>query len=358
MTTRTRTTALSFVIPDTAASLLAGSIAGAVGVGVAFPLDTIKTRSQIMAAAAADTKNNSKNGNKNPNNNITMLSVCRTIYETDGLGGFFAGVMASMLGQAVIKATVFSANAAALTHAHNHHWCQDNASLQLVGAASAAGFVTAFLSVPVGRVKVMMQSGSSRSSAGGGKCSSETTAAAVIQGGSGEWHCLQAVLAAEGWRGLFGRGLLCTIVREVPAYSIYFFTYGALMAAAYQNPWLVSVLGVSSSSSSSSQAASSLAPLVFGAAAGCASFLPIYPIDVVKTLVQNTVGGAQVPHKSAWEVAVDLYETAGVGAFWDGLTPRMIRQAVNHAVTFYVYDLILHHIGTTTTAATTAMVGG
>ena len=36
------------------ASLLAGSVAGAVGVGVAFPLDTLKTKSQVMGRLSSD----------------------------------------------------------------------------------------------------------------------------------------------------------------------------------------------------------------------------------------------------------------------------------------------------------------
>jgi solute carrier family 25 carnitine/acylcarnitine transporter 20/29 len=59
---------------------------------------------------------------------------------------------------------------------------------------------------------------------------------------------------------------------------------------------------------------------------------------VVKTLVQNTEGGEDV---SAIDVAMQLYNEEGVGAFFNGLTPKMIRASVNHAVTFWVYDLVM-----------------
>ena len=68
------------------------------------------------------------------------------------------------------------------------------------------------------------------------------------------------------------------------------------------------------------------------------SWVPVYPIDVVKTLLQNTKGDET---KGAWNVAYDLYKDGGVAAFFDGITPKMLRAAVNHAVTFWVYDLIM-----------------
>ena len=40
-------------------------------------------------------------------------------------------------------------------------------------------------------------------------------------------------------------------------------------------------------------------------------------------------------------VAMQLYRDEGIGAFFDGLTPKMLRASVNHAVTFWVYDLVM-----------------
>jgi hypothetical protein len=44
---------------------------------------------------------------------------------------------------------------------------------------------------------------------------------------------------------------------------------------------------------------------------------------------------------STWQIVDDLYKQGGVGAFFDGLTPKMMRAAINHAVTFFVYANIL-----------------
>lgn len=71
---------------------------------------------------------------------------------------------------------------------------------------------------------------------------------------------------------------------------------------------------------------------------GCACWIPVYPIDVVKTLVQNTEGGKD---DNSINVAIQLYNEEGISAFFNGLTPKMIRASVNHSVTFWVYDLMM-----------------
>lgn len=55
--------------------------------------------------------------------------------------------------------------------------------------------------------------------------------------------------------------------------------------------------------------------------------------------MQNTEGGAD--DSNAIDVAIQLYKDEGVGAFFNGLTPKMLRASVNHAVTFWVYDLMM-----------------
>ena len=136
-----------------------------------------------------------------------------------------------------------------------------------------------------------------------------------------EIDCLKSIVETSGVLGLFSRGLGPTLAREVPSYGIYFLIYGLLI----QLP-IAADLG-------------HFAPLIFGALTGMASWIPVYPIDVVKTLVQNSDGSEDV---SSIEVAKQLYKENGLGGFFDGLTPKMIRAAVNHSVTFYIYDIILN----------------
>jgi hypothetical protein len=216
-------------------SLLAGSVAGAVGVGVAFPFDTLKTKQQVLCYDSVS----------QTRQNLNMFEVIAKVYHLEGIGGFFGGVRGMMLGQAVIKSVAFGTNAMALG------WFQQHTELPLtmtlLAASCIAGFFTSFLVVPVERVKVLMQA---------------TTGLYA-----NEFDCLRAIVRAEGPGGLMGRGLGTTLAREIPSYAIYFCVYGLLMGT----PWAAAM--------------GKLAPLVFGAMSGCACWLPVYPIDVVKTVV-------------------------------------------------------------------------
>ena len=176
-------------------------------------------------------------------------------------------------------------------------------TLSLLAAACYAGFVTSFFVTPIERVKLMLQ------------------ASSIYEN---EIDCLQSIIniKEEGLPGLVTRGLDATLAREIPGYGIYFLLYGLLT-----NTTTVDSLGAA-------------APLVLGALAGMVSWIPVYPIDVVKTLSQNTEGGED--SKGSFAIAKDLYEVGGISAFYDGLTPKMMyRAAINHAVTFFVYDSII-----------------
>jgi len=274
------------MLPDAATSILAGSIAGAVGVGVAFPLDTIKTKEQISVESGSFIDYHIKPSGEVCIVNVSgrnMFSSIAEIWNADGVEGFYGGIQTSMMGQAIIKATAFSVNTAAL---QSHY--------DLVHAAAIAGFVTAFLAVPIDRIKVLMQTNSFKT----------------------EYDCFRSVMDTEGLKGLLFTGLVPTLFREVPAYTLYFFLYAAFMSVATES------LG-------------SMAPAVSGALAGAVCVIPVHPADVVKTIVQHSAADWQ-------DVVADIYEGQGFEGFWEGLLPRMGRAAINHSVTFSVYEFLVH----------------
>lgn len=45
--------------------------------------------------------------------------------------------------------------------------------------------------------------------------------------------------------------------------------------------------------------------------------------------------------QSMLSTALEIAKRGGVGAFYDGITPKLIRASINHSVTFFVYDFIL-----------------
>ena len=161
----------------------------------------------------------------------------------------------------------------------------------LIAAAMFSGLVTSFIVTPVERVKIILQG------KGGDLGSNEVTV-------------LRGMLSEEGGlRNLMSVGLWPTISREVPSYAIYFVTFR-----------LLKDLG--------------LPTILAGGTAGVACWVPVYPIDVVKTTLQED---ESYNRRSAFDVLADIVREEGVGGLFDGLMPKVIRACINHAVTFTVY---------------------
>lgn len=283
------------MVGRTAASVIAGSVGGVVGVAVSFPLDTIKTRSQVTRRLPLSRNKKDEDASAS----TSMRQAMKMIYRSEGLGGFYHGCVPMMLGQAVIKAVSFTVNALMLSVLLPYSEYIPHILILLM-AACTAGLVASFIVSPVERVKVMMQINGKAYSSGS--------------------ECVKAVVAREGWTGLFTRGLGTTMAREIPSDGVYFALYGYLSQSH-----LAYYFGPS-------------APLIFGATAGCASWCPVYPIDRVKTIVQNTEGGYKT---CSWEIATEVYRKGGLIAFYDGFAAKLLRAAVFHSMTFFAYELVI-----------------
>ena len=68
------------------ASLFAGSIAGSLGVGVAYPFDTLSTKAQVSSGNAEGAEGKQ----------INVVQNIRTIWINEGIQGFFEGVFVTV----------------------------------------------------------------------------------------------------------------------------------------------------------------------------------------------------------------------------------------------------------------------
>ena len=264
-----------------AVSLGAGMLGGAIGVGVAYPLDTLKTKLQARESGGS---------------NQGSLAVAVDIVREEGMSGFYGGVSSTMAGQALIKGVVFFV----------YEWAKTllgSGNIALILAACISGAVGSLVVTPVERVKCVMQASDA------GRYASPAA-------------CIQELLGTDGMSGLLSRGLGATLLREIPAYGFYFVSYDLVKSA------LLSYGGVPAA----------LIPLLGGAVAGAMAWIPVYPIDVVKTNIQVLSG--EDGDLGFVGTAKELWATGGPFAFWDGLSPKLARAVVNHAVTFFVFDWV------------------
>jgi solute carrier family 25 (mitochondrial carnitine/acylcarnitine transporter), member 20/29 len=295
---QTKRTAARMAATESLNSLLsigAGSIAGAIGIGTAYPLDSLKTKTQIYSQL---------------NNSIDLISLTSLVLQKEGLSGFYSGVGGVMVGEAFVKAALFGSNSWLLSEL-----CVPGESaslLQLTLAAAFSGFVSSFVLNPIERIKILMQGNK-------GIYSSEI-------------DCAAKVISNDGIGGLLLRGLDGMMIREIPGCIVYLLTYSLLM--------------------------NSFAPIAFGpaasffsgASAGVCAWIPIYPSDVVKTSMQNKLGSnsqnsIDTQNVGFFETALQLQRTFGFGIFYQGVQPKLLRAAVHHSVTFYFFEKITTALG-------------
>jgi solute carrier family 25 carnitine/acylcarnitine transporter 20/29 len=286
-----------------------GAIAGAIGVGVAFPFDSLKTKSQALVSCGEESS--------------SMLKLMQRIFKDEGLSGFYGGVRGAMAGQALVKSVAFATNAFVLNKGFSIEQGNSASLVQLLIASAVAGAITSFVVNPVERVKILMQADANRY--------------------ENEIEAVKEVTKNDGLFGLLFRGLESTMFREIPGYSLYFVVYSVLVQSA---------VGVS--------LGPLLGPLICGATAGCASWVPVYPFDVCKTFIQNCEGDTDgdlvaavesgdirdPSNPSTLDVARYLNRKFGPGVFYEGILPKMVRAGVNHAVTFFVFELITEYAQT------------
>lgn len=82
--------------------------------------------------------------------------------------------------------------------------------------------------------------------------------------------------------------------------------------------------------------------LIIGGVSGAMGPLSNAPIDTIKTRIQRAPNPAG---QTGWtrfkNVTRDLIQKEGVGAFYKGITPRVMRVGPGQAVTFTVYEYVI-----------------
>lgn len=141
---------------------------------------------------------------------------------------------------------------------------------------------------------------------------------------SGPLDCVRKLSAHEGvLRGLY-RGEAVTILREAQAYGVWFLTFEYLMNLdAKRNK-------IDRKDVSTPKVA------LYGGLAGEALWLSSYPFDVVKSKMQSDGFGASQRFASMRDCFAKTWAQEGMGGFWKGIGPTLLRAMPVSAGTFAV----------------------
>jgi len=137
----------------------------------------------------------------------------------------------------------------------------------------------------------------------------------------GSFDCLRKIYKAEGIRGL-GKGMNATILREVPAFGVYFVSYEIMCREFTPEGGICPTWGL----------------LLAGGFAGCFSWMTSYPIDVIKSRLQvdgvYRNGRFIYKYNGYMDCIRQSVAAEGMGVFFRGLNSTLIRAFPTNAATF------------------------
>jgi solute carrier family 25 (mitochondrial carnitine/acylcarnitine transporter), member 20/29 len=140
---------------------------------------------------------------------------------------------------------------------------------------------------------------------------------------AGSFDCAKQLYREGGIRSVY-RGTLMTLARDGPGSAVYFATYEYVKRKLTPKDPKTGLPG----------ALSLPAVMTAGAAAGVAMWIPVFPVDTVKSRIQSMPGK---PTLSG--VMGTLYRQGGLKAFFPGMAPAMARAVPANAATFLGVEL-------------------
>ncbi|OTA99962.1 hypothetical protein M426DRAFT_324702 [Hypoxylon sp. CI-4A] len=285
------------------ADFWAGYISGAVGILIGNPLDLIKVRLQARNA-------------------IPTQTATSYIRQFESKSALVAGTAAPVLGYGALNALLFvsyNRSESALNTAFN-----TSSNLWTTWLAGAiGGLATWVVSTPTELIKCRAQ---------------------LASPPTPSWDIAKQVFKTEGIKGLYLGGVV-TALRDSIGYGFYFWSY------ELSSKWVES--NRQNAPAFSNDAAK---VLLCGGLAGVVTWVSIFPLDVIKTRVQEqTSGGTTTPLLSSsvatqrrlgtMEIARHAYREGGAGVFFRGLTICSVRAFFVNAVQWAVYEWIMLELG-------------
>ncbi|XP_076929186.1 uncharacterized protein LOC143593439 [Bidens hawaiensis] len=271
--------------------MIAGSIAGMVEHMAMFPIDTIKTRMQVLGSC--------------PIKSAGLRQALQSIIKSDGPAVLYRGIGAMGLGAGPAHAVYFSM----------YEMCKETftrGNPNNPTAHAAAGVVATVASdavfTPMDMVKQRLQLGSGSPY-------------------KGVFDCVRMVLREEGFRAFYA-SYKTTILMNAPFTAVHFATYEAAKRG---------LMGISMESANDERL---VVHATAGAVAGALAAAVTTPLDVVKTQLQcqGVCGCDRYANGSIKDVLKTIVKKDGYRGLFRGWMPRMMFHAPAAAICWSTYE--------------------
>jgi solute carrier family 25 carnitine/acylcarnitine transporter 20/29 len=248
------------------------------------------------------------------------LEAAKTIYAKEGPLAFYKGTLTPLIGIGACVSVQFGAFGFAKRKLEDYNTSKSFAPglsyAQYYAAGAFAGVANSVISGPIEHVRIRMQ----------------TQPHGKDRLYSGPLDCVRKLSAHEGvLKGLY-RGEAVTILREAQAYGVWFLSFEYMMNAdAARN-------------SIDRKQIPSYKIAFYGGLAGEALWLASYPFDVVKSKMQSDGFGKEQKFRGMNDCFRKTFAKEGLGGFWKGIGPTLLRAMPVSAGTFAVVEMTMRAI--------------
>ncbi|KAL4735688.1 mitochondrial carrier domain-containing protein [Aspergillus similis] len=284
-------------------SFAAGGVGGVCAVIVGHPFDLVKVRMQTAARGVYS----------------GAIDVVKKTVAREGLvRGLYAGVSAPLVGVTPMFAVSFWGYdlGKTLVSSLSEVEVKNNTPQYSIAQVSAAGFFSAIpmtlITAPFERVKVLLQIQGQNPPPPGQKPKY-----------SGGVDVVRQLYKEGGIRSVF-RGSAMTLARDGPGSAAYFAAYEYIKRSLTPKDANGNVTGDLSLP----------AVLAAGGAAGIAMWIPVFPVDTVKSRLQSAPGKPTIGGTIR-----SVYAAGGFKAFFPGFGPALARAVPANAATFAGVEL-------------------
>ncbi|KAG9775424.1 hypothetical protein KCU88_g5142, partial [Aureobasidium melanogenum] len=284
-------------------SLAAGGVGGVCAVIVGHPFDLVKVRLQTADKGVY----------------TGAIDVVKKTVAREGLArGLYAGVSAPLVGVTPMFAVSFWGYdmGKRLVDTFTTVPVVNNTPQYSIGQISAAGFFSAIpmtlITAPFERVKVLLQIQGQKQLAPGEKPKY-----------SGGIDVVRQLYKEGGIRSVF-RGSAMTLARDGPGSAAYFAVYEYVKRSLSPKDKYGNATGELSLP----------AVMTAGGAAGVAMWIPVFPVDTIKSRLQSAEGRPTISGTIS-----SVYRSGGIKAFFPGFGPALARAVPANAATFVGVEL-------------------
>jgi len=290
---------------------VAAAIGGSTAAVIAQPIDTVKTRIQIVGHQY----------------NHSITQCFKQIQHSEGTLSLWKGVTGPLCSMLLKNGFLFTAEDLSMQLLRKNQTASEqrqNLVKNHVIAGGMAGATQSIITTPSELAKCRLQMNGLNSKA---KTTYKFGAVSMIF----------EIYKSHGIRGTM-RGFYPTVLREVPSFSAYFGSYYSLVDLGqrwfdFREPTKIDDVATRNFAWS----------LLSGGLAGCCGWAVSYPFDVIKTKIQTDCFDKQ-EYRTIKRTGVMLVREGGVLALYQGFRATMVRAFVVNSITFSTTMLVKNYL--------------